>query len=213
MSLAKQIAARMLAKKSTAAAAAPRVVSAPAPIEASKAYNPPKAPAASRGERIAAGHARRNAPEPAITADLERSTHPGKFSMHDAELVEPVRTSALPAEPSGPRTITERPPPLPPMPARRELDVDLVKGLEALPLPAPAEPERLARNLTTGFRGSCKAISADTGQQCALLAGHTTSHRHGSTAFFRVATPNQKSFTRRDLIDAAGSTRNSPEAS
>lgn len=220
MSLAKQIAARMLAKKTPAAAPAekstpPRVVSPPARHKRPEPKTPP-VPMAERRERIAAGHVRRNAPEPAEFAMSPRDD--GKCHLDgddDADgppiVARSVPTSAPP--PEGPRTITERPPPLPPVPPRPELEVDLVKVLEAAPLPAPAEPERMAPNLATGFRGSCKAVNADTGRQCALLAGHTTSHRHGSTAFFRVAEPNQKSFTRRDLIDAAGSTRHSTEAS
>lgn len=57
----------------------------------------------------------------------------------------------------------------------------------------------------SGPRGSCKAVNAETGRQCALLAGHTTAHRHGSTSFTRVAEPGATSFTRRDALDRAAS--------
>lgn len=55
--------------------------------------------------------------------------------------------------------------------------------------------------------GSCFAINADTGRQCALPGGHAGEHRHGRTAFTRVATPGQTSFTRRDALDAAATAR------
>lgn len=218
MSLAKQIAARMLAKK-TAAAAPTKPTPPPddAPIKCATFSREPipadvrarmdadrVAAVAERGRRIAEGHKRRNEPvalQPAAVVDDSELEHDD-----EAELEEPasVPTSA-PIDPVE-RTITERPPALPPVPPRPELEFNLVKGLEAVPLPAaPAEPERLAPNLATGFRGSCKAVNADTGKQCALLAGHTTSHRHGQTAFIRVAHVDQKSFTRRDLLDAAAS--------
>ncbi len=199
MSLAKQIAARMLAKKSTAAAVEPRVVSAPPRHTSPQAYNPPPVPMAERRRRIAEGQKRRNEPPP---PPPPAATPPAPI----VAIAQPVPTSAPPR-------VT--PPPLPFIAPRPELEVDLVKVLEALPLPvpvAPAEPPRLAPNLTTGFRGSCKAINADTGKQCALLAGHTTSHRHGATAFVRVAAPDQKSFHRRDLLDRAANT-NPNEAS
>ena len=66
---------------------------------------------------------------------------------------------------------------------------------------APVEPAE-SPPVPGGPRGSCKAINAETGRQCALLAGHTKPHRHGSTEFTRVATPGQASFSRRDALDA-----------
>lgn len=59
------------------------------------------------------------------------------------------------------------------------------------------------------FRGSCKAINADTGRCCALLANHAGAHRHGSTSFVRVAKPGATSFSRRDALDAAASSSHS----
>lgn len=56
-------------------------------------------------------------------------------------------------------------------------------------------------------RGSCKAVSAETGRQCALLAGHGESHRHGATAFVHVAAPGQSHFTRREALDHASTRR------
>lgn len=74
--------------------------------------------------------------------------------------------------------------------------------LDSLVTPTPAAPVA-ASAPTSGPRGSCKAINAETGRQCALLAGHTTAHRHGSTSFTRVAEPGATSFTRRDALDRA----------
>ncbi|MDP2270935.1 MAG: hypothetical protein Q8K32_09410 [Archangium sp.] len=195
MSLAKQIAARMLAKKAAVAQPKPEPKFVAGPVHPGKwqLSDPPPSPpvpTAERRRRIAEGQQRRNAP-PTPPAPIVAIAVP---------------TSALPR-------VT--PPPLPFIAPRPELEFDLVKSLEALPLPvpvAPAEPPRLAPNLNTGFRGSCKAINAYTGKQCALLAGHTTAHRHGATAFVRVAAPDQKSFHRRDLLDRAAHT-NPNEAS
>jgi hypothetical protein len=79
-------------------------------------------------------------------------------------------------------------------------------GTMGTPVPPPAgmtEAEVMVAMLVPGGpRGSCKAINAETGRQCALLAGHTKPHRHGSTEFTRVATPGQASFSRRDALDA-----------
>ncbi|MDP2271273.1 MAG: hypothetical protein Q8K32_11115 [Archangium sp.] len=201
MSLAKQIAARMLAKKAPAAAPAKFVTSPvhPGKWQLSDPPPSPPMPMAERRRRIAEGQQRRNAPPtpPVLVAIAQpvptsaRLEHNLDMASVDAWL---ERRAALP---------------------REEEQPDLVKTLEALPLPVPVvppEPPRLAPNLTTGFRGSCKAISADTGKQCALLAGHTTSHRHGATPFVRVAAPDQKSFHRRDLLDRAALT-NPNEAS
>lgn len=59
----------------------------------------------------------------------------------------------------------------------------------------------------TTARGSCKAVNAETGRQCALLAGHTCAHRHGRTDFWRCAEPGTTSFSRRDALDVAGTAR------
>lgn len=202
MSLAADIAKRMLARRKQAA-------SAKAPPK--PAVRPQKRPDAQAAQ---SGPLPKFEPGP---------VHPGKCSMLDPPPSPPERVpmaerrrritegvarrnAPVPPEPKAPY-IT--PPPLPAVPPRPELD--LAKGLEALPLPSSSGPDRLPPNPATGFRGSCKAINADTGKQCALLVGHTTAHRHGQTAFFRIATPNQKSFTRRELIDSAA-TRSTPEA-
>ena len=52
-------------------------------------------------------------------------------------------------------------------------------------------------------RGSCQAVNAETGRQCALLGGHTGVHRHGRTDFTRTAELGQTSFRRRELLDHA----------
>lgn len=137
----------------------------------------PPLPMAERRRRIAEGHARRNAPVPTSA---------------------PV--APTPPTPPAPRVITppeRRPAPFiaPPPPVE-----DLVAAVAALPLPvAAAAPSPVA------FRpGSpCKAISAATGRQCGLLAGHGTMHRHGNTSFMRVAEPGSTSFSKRDELDAA----------
>lgn len=58
-----------------------------------------------------------------------------------------------------------------------------------------------------GWRGSCRAVSAETGRACALLAGHTGPHRHGSTTFVRTAEAGQTHFTRRAALDDAATAR------
>lgn len=81
--------------------------------------------------------------------------------------------------------------------------------IEARPVAAElakrAPPSAVAAPPAT--RGSCKAINADTGRQCALLAGHTSAHRHGRTEFWLVAEPGQTSFRKRDALDAAATAR------
>ena len=82
--------------------------------------------------------------------------------------------------------------------ARDELTDDDVEEVLA-PRPPPPKPEPLkldGRPLVAV--GSCEAINPDTGRQCALLAGHTKAHRHGSTEFNYGAQPGQKNFRRRD---------------
>jgi hypothetical protein len=96
------------------------------------------------------------------------------------------------------------PPPLPPVPPRPELD--LVKSLEALPLPQPAPPMPYPPP-GTSFRGSCKARNPATGIQCALLAGHTKLHCHGSTEFRFGAQPGASAFPRRDALEQAATGR------
>jgi len=79
---------------------------------------------------------------------------------------------------------------------------------------AASEAERAAvveRAVAPGApRGSCKAINAETGRQCCLLAGHTKPHRHGSTDFTRVAAPGQQHFSRRDALDVFAASRSNP---
>jgi hypothetical protein len=76
---------------------------------------------------------------------------------------------------------------------------------------APATPS--TPTTRPGWRGSCKAISADTGRRCALLEDHAGTHRHGSTAFVRVAVDGQTTFRAREQLDAAAaSTHTNPFA-
>lgn len=223
MSLAQQIAARMLggAKKSVMGSVKSGAAGAPAAETGSKSerasgtqprHLPTRAlelvppgfirernaekradliqpvPMAERRQRIAAGHARRNEPEPA----------------------RPVSTQLKPAQPvslapvvlSGPRAITERPPPLPPRPPRAELDVDLVKSLEALPLPAAPAASSAA---PARGRGSCFAIDAETGRQCRLPAHpeDPDRHRHERGPFFRLLQPGQAPRLHEQLDSAA----------
>lgn len=90
------------------------------------------------------------------------------------------------------------PPPAPPVAAPVALP-------SPRPSPPPAAPVSLAGPLVS--RGSCKAINPETGRQCALLAGHTKLHRHGSTEFRFGAEPGQ-TFKRRDALDRLASSRN-----
>jgi hypothetical protein len=55
--------------------------------------------------------------------------------------------------------------------------------------------------------GTCKAINAETGRQCALPDGHLEFHRHGRTSFVHVAQPGQTHFARRDALDQAATAR------
>ena len=148
---------------------APASIPAPAqPLEPGRVELAPVS-MAERRARIAAGHARRNAPS---NAEFE-----AKREQWRAEALRKAR------EPSPPR----------PTPVSSSVP----KPVEAPPPPVPASH---VGSLTS--RGSCKAINPDTGRQCALLAGHTKPHRHGSTEFTRVAAPGQQHFGRRDALDA-----------
>lgn len=71
---------------------------------------------------------------------------------------------------------------------------------EALPPPPPPPPP-------AGARLSCKAINAETGRQCALLGGHTGTHRHGRTDFMRTAEIGQTTFARRQALDGLANSR------
>lgn len=128
--------------------------------------------------------------------EVELSTSAG-MARQLTRMITPPKAAPPPAEPRAPR-IT--PPPLPPVPPRPELD--LAKGLEALPLPAPPPAPPPAPASTTS-RGSCKARNPATGIQCALLAGHTKLHRHGSTEFRFGAAPGASAFPRRDALEEA----------
>lgn len=100
-------------------------------------------------------------------------------------------------------------PPSDPAPQRRELtDAEVEEALAPRSPPPKPEPVNLAGPLVPV--GSCKAINPETGRQCALLAGHTKLHRHGSTEFRVAAMPGQKNFTRRDALDTAATSRNTP---
>lgn len=219
MNLAQQIAARQLgAKKSVMGSVKSGAAGAPA------------AETGSRSER-ASGTQPRHLPTRAFEVpptrfirerNAEKRANPIQPPVPLAERRQPARpvstqlepaqcNVALRAAPPGPRPITERPPPLPPVPPRPETQVDLVQALQALPL--PAAPASSAPAPAARGRGSCWAIDAETGRQC-RLPSHPEDpdrHRHERGAFFRTAVPGQ-SFTRRDLLDRAATTRHSPEA-
>lgn len=69
------------------------------------------------------------------------------------------------------------------------------------PIVLPRPPSHVPTSAPSRARGSCKAINADTGRQCALLAGHVTAHRHGRTDFVRCAEPGTTTFIRRQQLD------------
>lgn len=220
MSLAQLIAQRMLAKKSAAAPVqreqikpngvrlevepvvghggrdrahvgeSPRDV--PLPTHPRGLTTQPRVPRAEVRRRQSVGQLRRLEPNPAQPVSTR------------VEPAQPVPTSA-PAAPPGPRTITERPPPLPPVAPRAELELDLVKGLQALPLPVAIAPTAAA---PTRGRGSCFAIDAGTGRQCRLPAHPEDPDRHRNERgpFFRVLQPGEVPKLREQL-DEAGARR------
>lgn len=115
---------------------------------------------------------------------------------------------------AAPRTGTEpiRAPERAPRPAqaftppRSEPDLrELVEAFAPPPAPTPPPPPVVR----PGWRGNCKAINPATGRRCALLEGHDTMHRHGSTAFAFGAEPGQTHFARRELLDALALKRGS----
>lgn len=206
MNLAQQIAARMLgAKKSVMGSVKSGAAGAPAAETGSKSerasgtqprHLPTRAlelvPASFIRERNA--EKRADPIQPVPMAERRRRIAVGQARRNEPEPARPVSTQLEPAQPvspaPGPRTITERPPPLPPRPPRAELEFDLVKSLEALPLPAapPAASSAPARG-----RGSCFAIDAETGRQCRLPAHpeDPDRHRHERGPFFRLLQPGQ----------------------
>lgn len=139
-----------------------------------------------------AGEEQRDAAADEFRRATDLSTSVG-IAKQLTRMITPPKSA--PVAPAAPR-IT--PPPLPPVPPRAELD--LVKSLEALPLPVPAAAPPAP--VLTG-RGSCKARNPATGIQCALLAGHTKLHRHGSTEFRFGAAPGTSAFPRRDALEEA----------
>lgn len=121
----------------------------------------------------------------------------------------------LVARPARPAPKAAKPAPSPPLPMaerRRRIAEGHARRNAPVPTSAPSfrfpsatPPRERARVESIAFRpGSpCKAISAATGRQCGLLAGHGTMHQHGNTAFLRVAVPGATSFSKRDELDAA----------
>jgi len=88
----------------------------------------------------------------------------------------------------------------------RELKPSQIEEMLARP-PAPPPPKPVDLRKPLVPVGSCKAINPDTGRQCALLAGHTKPHRHGTTEFITSARPGQQHFSRRDALDRQASSR------
>lgn len=81
--------------------------------------------------------------------------------------------------------------------------VSVGTGIDA---PVVLEPPRPV--LQPGWKGSCKAIDADTGRQCRLPAHPGEAHRHERGPFFRAAPPEQTHFRAREQLDAAATRRN-----
>ena len=71
----------------------------------------------------------------------------------------------------------------------------------------PEAPPPVRTSAPVRFTGPCRCVSAVTGRQCALLAGHAGPHRHGRTTFVAVAAPGQSRFPRREALEEAGSSR------
>lgn len=98
---------------------------------------------------------------------------------------------------------SERRPATPPAPPRASPPIVLPPRELEVPLPPPV--------LQAGWKGSCKAVNAATGRQCALLHGHEGHHRHGSTAFVTLALSDADvARARARLDDAAQSRRTNP---
>jgi TPP-dependent indolepyruvate ferredoxin oxidoreductase alpha subunit len=89
----------------------------------------------------------------------------------------------------------------------READDYLRRAVEALKPAAPAAPPPPPK-IEPGWRGSCKAIDADTGRRCRLPAHAGEAHRHERGPFFRTAPPEQTHFRAREQLDAAATSRN-----
>lgn len=87
---------------------------------------------------------------------------------------------------------------------------DLLEELQVEFTPPPAAPvvEAPPLKLEPGWRGSCKAIDADTGRRCRLPAHPGEAHRHERGPFFRTADPTQTHFRAREQLDAAATRRN-----
>lgn len=121
-------------------------------------------------------------PEPRVRREVARSApKPPKRSPPPRERRSPPAAQAAPPRPSPPIIL---PPPAP---------------LEfCLPPPPPPPP---------GWRGSCKAINAATGRQCALLGGHEGHHRHGTTTFTTVALTDADVARARARLDDAAQRR------
>lgn len=182
--------------------------------------NPPRAKSAETRQRMSESQRRRYAQSDPVPTSAQVDVDKLDAANDRAEAIfrEATRLSTpagiakqltriiTPPKPSTPRTIADAPapritpPPLPPVPPRPELELDLVRSLEALPL--PAQPPAPPPPVLTG-RGSCKARNPATGIQCALLAGHTKLHRHGSTEFRFGAAPGTSAFPRRDALEKA----------
>lgn len=103
-----------------------------------------------------------------------------------------------------------------PLQHRHRLRAELAGSVETRPAPVPTsalKPMAPAVFDKSGEPVRMRCIpadgpgAADTGRQCALPGGHAGEHRHGRTAFTRVATPGQTSFTRRDALDSMAGRR------
>jgi hypothetical protein len=155
---------------------------APVEIQPRKA----KVPMAERRRRIKEGHARRNAP---VEAPLPTPPPP---ALTPPEEQGPITPAFFVLEPAAPVPTSA------PVPLARPSWADAFERAGPKPASAPATS-------SGRFRGSCKAVDADTGRTCKLLEHPEEPDRHRSERgpFFRVLPPNAKPRLHEVLDEAA----------
>lgn len=128
----------------------------------------------------------------------------------------PPRRVELPEEPIFALPVELPRPPMSRADVQASVDEGLITDEEALSLAGPPPPvlrlvhaPRTVVPTTGVFKGSCKAVCAETGLKCRLPA-HSELEEHANERgkFRRVATPGQTTFARREALDAAAMASN-----